>query len=521
MTAHFERIYHSLISENEENKPIIPEESPADPSIKNLDPDQIFRVREETFKNLSHELEKISRRKARYGIPPVTLEVVGEEMVEAPKFKLHKRFFGAEKVILFKLHAPDLKMSGGWKFVARIDHESIGNIIVRVPGSDFEGDLHQMFGSSQPSTCDHCGKIRRRTSTFVIQDQKGELKRIGRQCLKDYLPGGVSAAEKVAAYAEYLSNVFLGLIEITQKEGYEENDERGGGSWGGGSHFRILDVFTLSLYIIDKMGYISNKQAYNDPSVISTAETVKDWLTGELHRKVFKEGSRDNLLKQMIESYTDSVNQEYEEKALTVLEWAPEYIDRQLQDPKNSGMMEYFNNLKTIIDAVKKQGEGAYVSKKHIAFIVSLIPGYKRDLRQKEEIKAAASKPESNYVGLVGMPIGELKKTDIYKAKKNYNTTLDTTKFPYNGPIELEALYDTTSFDTGGSYGYYGPSVVYKTTFVDPQGNQYVASAEGWTKGDKGLLKRAIVKDHKEYFSKKLNKTIKQTRLARADIQPL
>jgi hypothetical protein len=507
----FNDLVFSLLSEENSEDPSLIKE-PASPEINNLDPDRNYYAVEDMFEKLQKDLEKLNRRNSRYNIPLVTLKVLGEKITSG-KNDSSIPF----KVIEFRLDVPPLKLEGNWKFLARVDHEPIGNLIVRVPGTNYSGDLHSLFGASKASVCDHCGAVRQRTSTFVVQNDQGEIKRVGRQCLRDYLPGGIYSAKKIAEYAEYISQVLLGIIENakTSESGLERLS-------GGGSikkYVPIKEVFNAALYVIDKLGYISNKVAYGNEDLISTSQIVKDYLSGELFIKFknadprSRESGEMKKLQDLFENYDSD---KYEEKTQKLLDWAPDYIESQLKLP-NSPMRDYFNNLKVIIGGLQSSGNNGYLNiEKHAGYVVGLIPTFNRAQKEETQSKVETSTQESQYVGIVGYPIGSLKKTDIYKAKKA-SINLDMTQFPFNGPINVEALYDTSSYDTGGSYGYYGPSVIYRTTFVDEKGNQYVTNAEGFSKGDKIAIERAMVKDHKDYVSKKTGKVFKQTRLNRVN----
>jgi hypothetical protein len=513
----FNDLVASLLSEeNSEDSSLIKE--PASPEINNLDPDRSYYAIEDTFGKLQKDLEKLNRRNSRYGIPLVTLKVLGEKITSG-KNDSSTPF----KIIEFRLDVPPLKLEGNWKFLARVDHEPIGNLIVRVPGTNYSGDLHSLFGTSKASVCDHCGAVRQRTSTFVVQNDQGEIKRVGRQCLKDYLPGGINSAKKIAEYAEYISQVLLGIIENAKAS--ESGLERLSGGGSIKKYVPIKEVFNAALYVIDKLGYISNKAAYesnrysDSGGLTSTAQIVKDYLSGDLFAKFknadprSRESGEMKKLQDLFENYD---SEKYEEKTQNLLDWAPDYIESQLKLP-NSPMRDYFNNLKVIIGGLQSPGSNGYLNiEKHAGYVVGLIPSFLRAQKEETQSKVEISTQESQYVGVVGYPIGSLKKTDIYKAKKA-GVDLNITQFPFNGPINVEALYDTSSYDTGGSYGYYGPSVIYRTTFVDEKGNQYVTNAEGFSKGDKISIERAMVKDHKDYVSKKTGKVFKQTRLNRVN----
>ena len=198
-------------------------EQPAaeDPQAPNNPPqvetplDKEYELTERLFDRFSEQIQELNKKAARKGIPTVNIEQLGERMASAEgQYAKGTANEGVKyKIVKFKLQVPQLRLPGGWKFIGRVDHEEIGNLIVSVPGSGHEEDLHKLFGKSQPSHCDHCGKTRKRTSTFVVKDESGKVKRIGRQCLKDYLPGGEAEVQKMVDYATFLTKIALGLAE--------------------------------------------------------------------------------------------------------------------------------------------------------------------------------------------------------------------------------------------------------------------------------------------------------------------
>lgn len=87
----------------------------------------------------------------------------------------------------------------GWEFVALLQHEDGGTIIKATPGVP-EGTL-KSYRNATPA-CAHCQTTRRRNDTFVVQHETGELKQVGRNCLRDFL--GHANPHGLASYAELL-----------------------------------------------------------------------------------------------------------------------------------------------------------------------------------------------------------------------------------------------------------------------------------------------------------------------------
>lgn len=495
--------------------------------------DKEYEISEAMFEDFSTKIADFNKKAARKSIPQVAIEQTGERM-ENVKKKFDYELPMKIKIIKFKMQIPQLTLPGGWKFIGRVDHESIGNLIVSVPGSGHEEDLHRMFGKSQPSHCDHCGKTRKRTSTFVVQDDKGKIKRIGRQCLKDYLPGGEAEIMKMVNYAEFLTRIALGIAEFEYKGGGEGDD---GESYGGGggrfNHFGIAEALALTFCLVDRTGYLSKSKARasaesGGPSETPTADIVEQAFTGELESKVNRIGlnSLEGKLKLEFDAYMEWIEdrsekgaKKYTQKAKKAIEWGLDYVTKQLAAPGQNSMREFYQNLSVILNGVKDKEE-AYVSKKYLGYLTSLVPLYNKHLNDEAANAAAKEGGEkvSEYVGTVGYPIGELNATDKRKMKKEgFESKL--SQFPYNGPIPVTVTMTRTI--QRDSYSYYDSGVSYMYSMTDNNGNVYVYFANNdfnLNQGDKAEIVKAKVKNHKD-FTSKAGKTVKQTYLTRADIR--
>lgn len=487
---------------------------------------------ESAFERFKETITKANKRNARYGIPSVQIEELGEEFVDVRERAAGELFFGdyltralpAKKIrkVKFKLTVPELKMAGGWEFIGRVDHEAIGNLIVSVPGTDHGVDLHKMFGNSEPSYCDHCNTTRRRTSTFVLKNPEGKIKRVGRQCLKDYLPGGERGVSEIVGYAQYLSDIAerLRVWESKSGGGDEDYEGMGGGGRSDVNHFNAEGIVGLTISIVKIMGYMSksqaNKLAEQGDYAQSTADVI-DMMYND------REAAKKNP--KIVGVYEDlrENNEKYKEEAKQIVDWADTYLDKQLEDPYNK-MREYYQNLSTIIKGIKKSKD-AHIPKKYLGYLISIVPLYnkhvdsdKADARLKEQ-----GEKVSQYVGYIGMPIGELNAADKRKIKehnKNFpSTPINLDGFPFNGPIEV-TVNSARTFQRQ-SYSYYDSGVSYMYSMTDNNGNVYVYFASNdldFNEGDKAKIVKASVKNHKDYTTKS-GKTIKQTYLTRVKFE--
>jgi len=488
--------------------------------------DQEFSMVEELYDKVVEQVDALNKRATKKGIPLITVERTGEEMVEKryDPSKVNSRRGVMLKKVKFRIRVPQLQLPGGWKFIGRVDHTDIGNLIVSVPNSGHEEDLHRLYGNSQPSFCDHCNTTRKRTSTFVVQDEQSKLKRIGRQCLKDYLPGGEQGVKKMLDFADYLSKIAEGLREWEEKGGEGDYDSEGGGGGGRSKYdsFRIKETLGVALAYVRKLGYVSRSKAnadnengnYSEPT---SAKIVKG-ITGELEDIIAKAGgpakAGGGAMAELnaLDDYRNN-KEKYNDEADKVIEWGKEYIAKQLERPSN--MTEYFKNLQTILNGAASSGA---IPEKYLGYLISILPAYNKAIDAQDQDKLSKERGEqvSEYVGSVGGPIGELSYNDKRKLKKMGVEGLDG--FPYNGPIQV-TVTGSRGFERQG-YGYYdtGGSTT-MVNMLDDKGNVYVYFANGSMeveKGQKLIITRALVKNHKEYANKQTGKVTKQTVLTRA-----
>lgn len=128
----------------------------------------------------------------------------------------------------------------GWTFVAKIDHEDAGNIISNA--------LDQKCPASYRlanAYCEHCKTLRDRNETFVIVNEQGEYKQVGKNCLKLYTDG--MDAEACAEYAS-----FAHLLEETanRREGLAPSH-----------YYATKKLVATCIKVVSKIGYVRDKVA--------------------------------------------------------------------------------------------------------------------------------------------------------------------------------------------------------------------------------------------------------------------
>jgi hypothetical protein len=158
-----------------------------------------------TIAELAKRQARIAARGALNDYTPIAL-VVGESVVRETKQVIgwanNQPIERIEREVFYRCtvtgSAPRL---AGWTFAATLQHEGEGTILRSVPG--VEADLTP-YRNVAPS-CDHCRVNRRRADTFVVVNEQGETRQVGRSCLADFT--GCQSPERAARMAEILASV--------------------------------------------------------------------------------------------------------------------------------------------------------------------------------------------------------------------------------------------------------------------------------------------------------------------------
>jgi len=132
----------------------------------------------------------------------------------------------------------------GWSFIGTVDPTKEGCAFLMVPGIEIPEEVK---GSDfNPQYCDHCRVSRRRNQTFLVRNDSGEVKQVGRSCLKDFT-GHDSAA--------HIAELFTAIHEL---HGMDREESCGG---HGEILFPIIYFLEMLCAWIRVFGYESKKAA--------------------------------------------------------------------------------------------------------------------------------------------------------------------------------------------------------------------------------------------------------------------
>lgn len=109
------------------------------------------------------------------------------------------------EMVELTLHAPAVIALGGWQLLGRVDRLPDGApLIARTPGTE----AITLPVIDDAGACQHCGKSRVRTETFLVANLDGRLAQVGRNCLLDFLGHDPAAALRQAKLLDDFTKSF-------------------------------------------------------------------------------------------------------------------------------------------------------------------------------------------------------------------------------------------------------------------------------------------------------------------------
>lgn len=316
---------------------------------------------------VEERVKKLNRKAAKLGVPGVTISLAHhhtetwkvEKVEGSPEFGFHEY---SREWLSCQLAGTAVRLAG-WAFIATLHHTTDGNIIASVPGNEVPREYR-----NAPSACAHCRTTRRRSATYLLQeDATARVVQVGSDCLQDFLGND---PHRMAAWAEALGAFNSWFVSTMEEEG--------------GRGPRPVDTFSLGSFLeaacahIRIDGWVSRKLAQESERT-STASEVWSYL----NRRIITQEDRERATKYRP---TD------EDKALAVvvLNWARETMGEPRDD-----MNDYEHNLGVIVRA-------GLVSHRTAGLAASLVQGHRRATQVEADKEAAKNAPESNHVGVVG-----------------------------------------------------------------------------------------------------------------------
>lgn len=284
-----------------------------------------------------------------------------------------------------------LVMIDGWQFVARLDHLVDGAVqskplIRRIIESI---QIPDQFYQAGPD-CGHCGHNRLRRDTFLLckVDDPEEWIQVGSTCLKDFLKYDPSKVLKLFMALEGIQGLDVSLKYVS------------GHFSGGFSAWMIPLIPFLNCVqsVAEEYGWVSRKQAFENPHLVSTATRAIDFWESIIRPKY-----DPDFPSMSDEVHPWSENPEQVEP-LGFMESALEWIQS-----KNTAGSEYLHNLQVVTS-------GKWIKSENVGLVASLYIAYKKEIDSKQLQHDLSS---SEHFGEPGQRLEFVARLDMVRTLEN------------------------------------------------------------------------------------------------------
>lgn len=325
-----------------------------------------YMIWEGFLEKLEKKMKTVQNKCRKYGLE-FTYRLTGNE-----EFRNVKDSEGEfHKLRYVEVEAEGKAQMNGWEWLASVERTEKGNLInsardVEVPTKYYTSDAY----------CEHCGRNVWRKYLYLVKNtETGEIKQVGRGCLKDYTHG--MSAEMIAFY----QSLFTGL-----EEAEAEIPSGGCGFFGRVEYYDVEEVTRFMSETIRLFGFVPKGQEGR----LSTAARAGSFYDVAHNRKhmFFPDYDRFYKVKEEMERIGFNADSPAAVKeAKEALAWI------EAQDDSHSS---YLHNLKLVCS----MGE---VRNWHYGILASLIPSWNKSLAREAERKAKEEREKvSCHVGKDG-----------------------------------------------------------------------------------------------------------------------
>lgn len=365
-----------------------------------------------TFKipALQEHVAKLNKKATKLGVNGITL-TLGEVTTVRVKTEQNKKgsLVECQEVTI---EGDDIKLAG-WQLLGVLDHTTGATIVKVVPG---QAVPTQYFTAS--CFCDHCSTQRRRNETFIVKHDDGNIKQIGRQCLKDFL--GTDPHARLWMYETIAS-----LVDELQN-----NDEAFGGLGGAPWIEDVEEIITVALAWTSKHGYVSQKMAAEHEFLQTTKSIVMDYLFGNNSQKEINE------LREEINELREAAG--ISEKVSKIIEWAQAKVDAEQTS-------EFWHNIGVFLQTKS-------VATKFFGYLVCLPTLYAKEM---DELAERAKEVRVNeHAGVLGArgAFNNLKVVRTYKSEGFYGVTTIVTFNDAEGRTFVWFASGSHDYETGETF---------------------------------------------------------------------
>lgn len=197
---------------------------------------------------LEERVAKVAKVARRMGMPEPEIKIYQRWTAELTSELGIKT---VEEWVELEVTGEPPKLEGGWKVVAAVEHyDGLGNIVRQAP--QFYGEELGLHDAD--ARCEHCGLVRSRKLTVLLEADDGTRKRVGSSCIKDFLGYALPSVWQVWAELEDVGREL------------EEEDGRG---WP--SRPAVDKIIGLAAAFTLRDGYAGSKSDYPTKTKVSAA----------------------------------------------------------------------------------------------------------------------------------------------------------------------------------------------------------------------------------------------------------
>lgn len=259
------------------------------------------------------------------------------------------------RYLVIQVSGPAPKLAG-WRFLAKLEHTEAGTMIQKMD----DAPVPERYRHADAS-CEHCKLDRQRKDTYIVVNEQGDAKQVGRTCIKDFT--GHKSPEQVAAACLYFEQ-FASCGDFDDDGDGEDEGSRGRRAE---RYFSLESILAMASMCIREYGWLSKAQA-EQLYKPSTGSTVFGFL-------LKKDSKQPKILE-------DDVT-----LAATVTEWG-----RQIEATPED---DYLWNLSVIANL-------GVVAFKRVGLAASMVRAYQRAMDLIEKRKADDALPPSEWLGEAG-----------------------------------------------------------------------------------------------------------------------
>lgn len=230
---------------------------------------QTFLVSYSRINELTKKLEKIARRVQKLKLEGEVKFEVSDEVTFRTYRKVADEWVTCAathpKAVKFPFRA--VTVSGptprleGWSFAGTLQHLTVDGVTTNILRTIRDG-VPTGYRNASPS-CDHCKVNRYRKDTYLVVNDDGAWKQVGRTCLQDFV-GGKDPTDVVA--------MTTGLLQMISAA--ESASEGGVGRPG----FDVTEFLYMVARATEFQGGFVSKGMARDRNLLSTADLALMWL---------------------------------------------------------------------------------------------------------------------------------------------------------------------------------------------------------------------------------------------------